>query len=92
VVSGNKQTVHVSNTIFLGIVIDNSLSWKLHIEEIVPKLSAACYAIRSVKPYISPETMKMVYFSYLNSSMTYGLIFWGNPAYNVKIFGYKKCS
>jgi hypothetical protein len=88
-VSGNKEIVHISNTIFLGIVIDNSLYWKLHVEQTVPKLSAACYAIRSVKPYVSHETMKMVYFSYLHSSMTYRLIFWGNSTYNVKILGYK---
>jgi hypothetical protein len=37
---------------FLGLVIDNNLSWGFHIDEIIPKLNKACYVIRSVKPFI----------------------------------------
>ena len=54
----HKQIAGICNTKFLGIVIDNSLSWKLHTEQIIPNLSAACYAVRSFKPYISHETLK----------------------------------
>jgi hypothetical protein len=35
---------------FLGVNIVNTLSWKIHIESLLPKLSSACYAIRAVKP------------------------------------------
>ena len=48
----DKQIAHISNTKFLEIVIDNSLSWKLHIEHIIPKLNAAWYAVKSVKSYM----------------------------------------
>ena len=34
------------NTKFLGLQIDNNINWNNHIEQIIPKLSAACYAIR----------------------------------------------
>jgi hypothetical protein len=30
------------DTKFLGIHVDSTLSWKIHIEQIIPKLSAAC--------------------------------------------------
>jgi len=53
----SKQIAHISNTKFLVIVINNSLFWKLHIEHIIPKLNAACYAIKSVKSYISLQTL-----------------------------------
>ena len=53
----NKQIALISNTKFLGIVIDNSLSKKVHIEHILPKLSAACYAFKSVESYISLQTL-----------------------------------
>jgi hypothetical protein len=52
------------------------LSWKSHIEWLTSKLSTACYAIRAVKPYMSQETLRMVYFSYVHSVMTCGIIFW----------------
>jgi hypothetical protein len=34
------------NTTFLGLQIDNHINWKNHIEEMIPKLSPARYAIR----------------------------------------------
>jgi len=39
---------HISNTKFLGIVIKNSLFWKLQTQQTVPKLSASCCTIRFV--------------------------------------------
>jgi hypothetical protein len=41
----------------IGIFINNSLSWKTHIEYIKSKLGLVCYAVRSVKPYISINTL-----------------------------------
>jgi hypothetical protein len=67
------------NTKFLGFTLDNSLSWKTHIDTIAPKLSSACFALRVVKPLLSWDLLKMVYFLYFHSIMTYGIIFWGPP-------------
>jgi len=67
----NNQIAHIASTELLGIVIKNSLSWKLHIEQITSKLSAACYAIRSVKQHISRDTLKMVYYSYFPSVLLF---------------------
>jgi hypothetical protein len=74
----------------LGIHIDSTLSWKIHIEQIIPKLNAACYAMRSIKPFMSQETLKMVYHAYFLSIMNYGLIFWGNSSHSVNIFKLQK--
>jgi hypothetical protein len=38
----------------------------------------------------SPDVLKMVYFSYFHSVMSYGIIFWGNSHHSVKIFKIKK--
>jgi hypothetical protein len=63
---------------FLGLIIVGTLSWKGHIDRLMFKLGSASYAVRAVKPYMSYETMRMVYFLYFHSIMTYGLILWGN--------------
>jgi hypothetical protein len=63
----NNQTAHVASTEFLGIVIKNSLSWKLYTEQITSKFSAACNAVRLDKQHISHETLKMVYYSNFQS-------------------------
>jgi hypothetical protein len=41
----NKLGPNVLHTKFLGINIDSTLSWKTHIEQLIYKLSMACYVI-----------------------------------------------
>jgi hypothetical protein len=38
------------NTKFLGSQSDNYINWKNHFEEMIHKLSAACYAVKSMVP------------------------------------------
>ena len=42
---------------FHGLTLDNSLSWKKHIEAIVPKLSTATFAMRVVQPFLEIDTL-----------------------------------
>jgi hypothetical protein len=76
---------NATNMKFLGLWLDNTLSWKAHITELMMKLTKACYAIRAVKPIMSQGTLRNIYFSYFHSLMSYGYIFWGNShaAYDV---------
>jgi len=39
---------------------------------------------------MSQETLRMVYFAYIHSIMSYGIIFWGNQPYSDKIFKIQK--
>jgi hypothetical protein len=71
----NITILKAHETKFLGLLVDSSLSWKLHIEQVLNMLSAA---LRSIKHYMSQEVMKMVYYAHFHSTMSYGIIFWGN--------------
>jgi hypothetical protein len=82
----NKEMTNTSNTKFLGPTLDNTFSWKNHIDTIVPKLSSACSTVRAVKPFLSQESLWMVYFSYFHSKMAYRLIFWGNSYHRNTVF------
>jgi len=86
----NKHTIKVKKVRFLGLTVDNYLSWTFHIEEIIPKLHKACFAIRSVRPYLSYEVVRMIYFPYFHSVMSYGIIFRGNSSQNNSILKIKK--
>jgi hypothetical protein len=77
-----------NDTKFLGLCIDNTLSWKLHTEQVLYTLSAACYALRSVKPYMSQEIPKMLCYAYFHSALAHGIIPWGNSKDNTK---FSKC-
>jgi hypothetical protein len=41
----DKETAKTFNIKFLGLTLDNTFSWKNHIDAIVPKLSSACFAV-----------------------------------------------
>jgi hypothetical protein len=75
---------------FWGINIVNMLSWKPHIDQLLPKLSSSCYAVRTIKPYVNQETLLMIYYAYFHSIMHYGIIFWGNSSYAINIFRLQK--
>ena len=83
---GNKEIANVYNTKFLELILDNTLSWRTHIDTIIPKLSSASFALRAVKTFLSQESLKIVYYSYFHSIMIYGLIFWGNSHYSNIVF------
>jgi hypothetical protein len=87
---GNNKIANVYNTKLLGLTLENTLSWRTHIDTIIPKLSSASFALEVVKPFLSQDSLKMVYYSYCHSIMTYGLIFWGNSHYSNIIFRLQK--
>jgi hypothetical protein len=66
-----------SHTKFLGLVINDSLSWKAHIDHIMSKLNTACFVIRTIQAIMSIETLRMVYFAYVHSIISSGIIFGG---------------
>jgi hypothetical protein len=80
------QITTITNTKFLGIFINDTLSWKTHIDYMTTKLRTAYYAMRIMKPHVSQNSLRMVYFSYFHSVVNYGLLFWGNSSYSTKIF------
>jgi hypothetical protein len=77
-----NQIAKSTNTKFLGLIIDNMLTWKEHIDWLMSKLGSA------IKPCMSQETIRMIYFSYF-IVMTYGIFFWGNSPHSIHIFRLK---
>jgi len=82
----NNIKSNITNIIFLGIMIDNTLLWKTHTEMIITKLSVATFVVRAIKPIVTLDTLKMVYHSYFHSIIIYRIIFWGNSSYSNSIF------
>ena len=78
IVCDNKSITPATDIKFLGIYLQDSINWSCHIDYIIPKLSSACYVMRSVRPIMPINTLKTVYYSHFNAIITYGLPFWGN--------------
>jgi hypothetical protein len=68
------------------VKIDPVHAMKVHIDQMMSKLNTACFVIRSLQAIMSTETLRMVYFAYVHSVMSYGIILGGNQRYSEKIF------
>jgi hypothetical protein len=75
---------------FLGLQIDNLLNCTNHIGKLIPKISGACYAVRSMCNIISADAVKSVYFAHFHSTMKYGIIVYGNSVNSKTIFTLQK--
>jgi len=53
-------------------------------------MNTVCFVIQMIQAIMSPETLRMVYFAYVHSVTSYGIIFWGNQPYSEKIFKIQK--
>ena len=86
----NKQINNTYNTKFLRLIIESSLSWNVHIDELTAKLNKACYAMRLVKPSMFSEVWMMIYFSYVYSITSYGIILGGGILLMAKLYSNSK--
>ena len=88
--SSNSLVTNLNSTKFVGLTIDSTLSWKCHVVELTTKLNKICFAIRTVKPFMSFNVLRTVYFSYFHTLLSYGIIFWGNLRLSIKVFKIQK--
>jgi len=63
----NKSIANSLYSTFLGLMVDDNLTWKKHIDQFISKLNSACYAIRAVNVTLSKKALRMLYFSYIHS-------------------------
>jgi len=82
-----KYIEETMNTKFLGLHTDNH---KNHIEQMIPKLSEACNAVRSMVHINNINTLKSITNAHFHSIIKYGIIFCGNSSYSGKIFTAQK--
>ena len=80
----------VKNIKFLGMHVDNHMNWKNHVEQILPKLSAAGFSIRNLIHTLNPDILRMVYVAYSHSVLQYGIIFQGNSTHAYQVFKLQK--
>ena len=63
---------------------------QVHKDQMMSKSNRACFVIRTIQAIMSQEILRMVYFAYVHSIMSYGIIFWRNQPHSEKIFKIEK--
>ena len=74
----NKLLQCVEHTKFLGIIIDQHLTWKNHINYVTKKITRTTGVLCRIRFYISQPLLRMSYNSLINSYLHYGNIVWAN--------------
>src|SRR5436190_21589940 len=75
-----------SSVKYLGITIDNALSWNPHISVLCSKLSKISLALRTIYPLMQADALLSVYHGYFSSVMTYGVEVWARSPHAVRVF------
>ena len=73
---------------YLGLIMDERMTWKFHVLELKKKLSQITGIIYKLKKLGTPtDTLKSVYYALFQSYLNYGLCVWGqaNTEYFSKI-------
>ena len=86
----NKPIANLPHTKFLGLVVDDTLTYNNQIDQLISRLNSACYAIRAVNAMLSKNVLRMLYFLYVHSIISYRIILGGNTPKSIKIFRMQK--
>ena len=66
---------------YLGLIVDDRLSWKFHINELTKKLGRSIGVLYRLKKTGCPKKILLnVYFALVQSQLSYGLMAWGSAS------------
>ena len=77
---GNERIPQVKSIKFLGMWIDDSLSWNEHVTKVILKLKSRLHLLKMGKNFLSKHALRVLYFAQIHSIMTYGIVMWGSLA------------
>ena len=67
----------IKNYKYLGVVIDENLNWKNHVEKIANTISPYIGILRRLRYYVDYKTLLLIYYAHIESHLTYVLPVWG---------------
>ena len=81
----NIQIINSKDVKFLGLWLDEDLTWCTHVQKLILKLTRNLNLLKYSKKMMPKETKKLVYHTHIGSHIQYGLVLWGNGASNEQI-------
>ena len=73
-----RQIDRVTHTKFLGLVLDENLSWSFHIDSISRKIAKSIGILYRARHYLNLDSLKNLYYSFIYSHISYGTLIWGS--------------
>ena len=85
VVINGIEIEHVPSFNFLGIMLDENLSWKSHIEMVGNKISKVTGILYRLKNVFPENVLFVLYNSLIVSYINYGLLLWGTHSHKLEL-------
>ena len=70
-----KQVLFIK---FLGVIIDQNLTWKNHISSVLQSVMKSTGLIAKLRHFTNRNTLKLIYYALAYPYLTYGKLVWGN--------------
>ena len=80
IVFNDTKLTQVSHTMFLGIIIDDRLSWKIHITSTCKKISRCIGILGKVSNALSQNILLLLYNAIVLPHLHYGILLWGSTS------------
>ena len=74
----NSEIARTESIKFLGVLLDENLSWKTHIKYIENKISKNIGILFKARPFLNKKSLLSLYYSYIHSYINYGSVSWGS--------------
>ena len=75
----NKKAIAEEKYVkYLGVLIDSSLSWKTHIDNLVKKISRPIGIMYKIRYYVNHIILKNLYYSLIYLYLLYAIQVWGS--------------
>ena len=75
---GESSLERVKSIKYLGVMLDDQLSWNSHVQYLNKKLSSACGILGKIKYYVDVPTLMKIYHALFKSRKQYAIISWGS--------------
>ena len=76
----NSELNKVTHTKFLGVIIDENLTWEQHIKALSKKLARCTGSLNRIIQFLPKNMHKELYYTLLESYLAYGVTVWGKAS------------
>ena len=75
-----KEILRVTETKFLGVIIDENINWEAHIKSLSKKLASCTGSLNRITQFLPKQLHKELYITLFESYVAYGITVWGNAS------------
>jgi len=80
VVTNNHSISPEDKHQYLGVLLDNKLSWKPHVQKVKTQLSRTCGVLTKLEHYTTQSVQKVIYNSLIHPYLKYSILNWGRAS------------